>query len=1031
MPPSVSDIWNARVVSRSGRTVTIDAANFAYNRDVPAGGAVSFGLTASPSLGGARPGNFTFTANGTTVTPIPTPTPTPTPTPVPLVGTLVAPVANAFFSSNAAFTWTVNALVPIRAYFASSQNPDLIIGSAAAVTGPGSISVNATEWTAITNELGPASVYYWTIGSANDGGQTLYAGWRAIADRRAKLLQPSNWTTLSGASTTLTWDAGSSAAGYALWIGSEPGGRDLYAAAESMNRSRTLLLPTDGRPVYARLWTMLDGAWTQYFDYSFITALSDTSTQKAQMVYPVQGDTLTSNSVVFSWDRGRGAQRYALWVGSSPGQADLFAGDLGSSVSTRLGLPTDGRQIYVRLWTMFNGSWQQFNAYTYNTQLVSPRPARMLTPFGGTQLTSSTTTFTWDAGVKAQEYSLWIGSTPGGTDVLNAPQALNRSATVQLPADGRPIYVRLWTKLDGRWDQYEDLSYVTPVSPGSLTKAQLTSPPNASRLASTVVNFSWNAGAGAQRYALWVGSNLGTADLFARDVGSSLNQTVNVPADGRTLYVRLWTMFNGTWQQFNTYTFTCPFVLPATASLTSPENGTTLPLGNTTFAWSPGSRAQNYALWVGSSPGARDLFSAATGLATSATVRLPQDGRPVYAQVWTLIAGQWQSTGMSFFETSVAPAPAKSQLLTPSNNSSLTSGNVSLTWSEGPTASRYALWVGSTPGSSDLYGANEDLRTSKNLTVPTDGRRLYVRLWTLLAGVWSFNDYTFSSPVLGDLAEITAPAPGGNLTTASTTFEWSPGTNAQLYQLWVGSQPGTYDIYSGIEGRSLAKAVTLPTDSRPLFVQLWTMTNGTWSRRNSYTFTAPTQAGLSPAQLLSPSGSSLLPRGNTTFTWSPGTGATAYSLWIGSSPDANDLYSGVEGTSLLRTVRLPEDGRPIYVRLWTSFNGTWSTYRSYSFTTSIDPGFVKARLSSPVNGSRLTPGPVTFEWQPGNRAEEYSLHVGTTVGGTDIYSGTQGLGTSRTLTIPANGRPVYVRLWTKTRGTWSQYNDYIVYAPKP
>ena len=29
--------------------------------------------------------------------------------------------------------------------------------------------------------------------------------------------------------------------------------------------------------------------------------------------------------------------------------------------------------------------------------------------------------------------------------------------------------------------------------------------------------------------------------------------------------------------------------------------------------------------------------------------------------------------------------------------------------------------------------------------LPTDGRTLYVRLWSLVSGIWQFNDYTYTA----------------------------------------------------------------------------------------------------------------------------------------------------------------------------------------------------------------------------------------------------------------------------------------------
>ena len=68
-----------------------------------------------------------------------------------------------------------------------------------------------------------------------------------------------------------TWNTGTSVTQYALWIGRASGGYDVYAALET-GTTRTVTLPTDGGPVYVRLWSYINSAW-QYTDYSYQTPI--------------------------------------------------------------------------------------------------------------------------------------------------------------------------------------------------------------------------------------------------------------------------------------------------------------------------------------------------------------------------------------------------------------------------------------------------------------------------------------------------------------------------------------------------------------------------------------------------------------------------------------------------------------------------------------------------------------------------------------------------------------------------------------
>lgn len=71
-----------------------------------------------------------------------------------------------------------------------------------------------------------------------------------------------------------------------------------------------------------------------------------------------------------------------------------------------------------------------------------------------------------------------------------------------------------------------------------------------------------------------------------------------------------------------------------------------------------------------------------------------------------------------------------------------------------------------------------------------------------------------------------------------------------------------------------------------------------------------------------------------TFTWSAGSGATAYWMDVGSTVGGNNYYqSGNLGNVLTTTVySLPVDDSQIYVTLWSLVGGTWY-YNEYNYTS--------------------------------------------------------------------------------------------------
>jgi len=256
------------------------------------------------------------------------------------------------------------------------------------------------------------------------------------------------------------------------------------------------------------------------------------------------------------------ASRYLL-VGSSPGGSDYFNNHVDSTLSqTVSGLPTDGRTIYVHLQSYINNAWQGFD-YTYTAFTSAPPTKSMLTtPTPGSTLTGSSATFGWTAGSGLTYRYLLVGSTPGGGDIYSNHVDATLSQTSQMvtgiPTDGRTIYVRLQSYINNAW-QLDDETYVAASlgpPPPSPQMSTLTSPTPGSTLHGSSITFTWTAGSGFTYRYLLVGITPGGGEIFSNHVESITSRLVTgIPADGRTIYVRLQSYINNAWQiESETYT---------------------------------------------------------------------------------------------------------------------------------------------------------------------------------------------------------------------------------------------------------------------------------------------------------------------------------------------------------------------------------------------------------------------------------------------------------------------------------------------
>jgi len=280
--------------------------------------------------------------------------------------------------------------------------------------------------------------------------------------------------------------------------------------------------------------------------------------QLATMSFPGLGSMLPGSSVTFQWNASSTAQAYWIDVGSTQGGNNYFQS--GSLPTTALSqtvnaLPTDGSTIYVTLWTEINGQWA-YNQYNYMALSPALAGGVITSPAPGSTLTGSSQLFCWTAGQLSNAYNIIAGSTQGGNEYFQSGNIGNvTSYTVNnLPTDGSAVYITLFSLVNGQW-LYNEYQYTAFNLSGAL--GVLTTPTPGSQLTSTTVTFQWTPGTGATGYDLDIGSTLGGNDIYqSGNLGNVTQVTVNnLPSNGQTLYVTLFSLVNGQWA-YNQYTYT-------------------------------------------------------------------------------------------------------------------------------------------------------------------------------------------------------------------------------------------------------------------------------------------------------------------------------------------------------------------------------------------------------------------------------------------------------------------------------------------
>ena len=366
-------------------------------------------------------------------------------------------------------------------------------------------------------------------------------------------------------------------------------------------------------------------------------------------------------------------------------------------------------------------------------------------------------TFTWTAGEGVSAYEFRLGTTgPGSTNLYNSAEAtttaLSSGPVSNIPTNGAMLYARLYSRINGAsaihgpYPAHRDRNTCRS---GGVDRSHAGA---GTLLTGSSASFTWSAGVDVTLYEFRLGTTgPGSSNVYnsagATTTALSSGLVSNIPTNDAKLYARLYSRINGAWQ-YNDYTYT-EFGTPVPAALTAPTAGSTLTGSSATFTWSAGVDVTLYEFRLGTTgPGSSDVYNSAeantTALTSGLVSNIPANAATLYARLYSRINGAWQYNDYTYTEFGT-PAPAV--LLTPTPGSTLTGSSATFTWSAGVDVTLYEFRLGTTgPGSSNVYNSAEATTSALSSglvsNIPTNGVKLYARLYSRINGAWQHSDYT-------------------------------------------------------------------------------------------------------------------------------------------------------------------------------------------------------------------------------------------------------------------------------------------------
>lgn len=301
------------------------------------------------------------------------------------------------------------------------------------------------------------------------------------------------------------------------------------------------------------------------------------------------------------------------------------------------------------------------------------------------------------------------------------------------------------------------------------------------------VVLTWAPTTGAMTYRVAIGTAQGDSDVA--DSGSIVGLSypaVNLVSN-TTYWVRLVT-YGATTTSYSDSSFTTGV---GTGRVAHPANNTTgINAPVILLTWSSDPTATAYYPYVGTAPGANDVYNAGETAQTHIVASGFQPNTDYYVRLWVKRGSVWSYTDTTFR----TGGPAGVLTYPPDNATDVDGPVILFRWSSDAFASAYYLYVGTSVGANNVYDSGETSQTNIPASDFQPNTEYYVRLWVKRGSEWSFNDTTFRTGAPGGV--LTYPADGASgVTPTDAHFAWTPATSAVGYCILVGTTPGSADVF--------------------------------------------------------------------------------------------------------------------------------------------------------------------------------------------------------------------------------------------
>ncbi|XLS27424.1 gliding motility-associated C-terminal domain-containing protein [Flavobacteriaceae bacterium M23B6Z8] len=647
------------------------------------------------------------------------------------------------------------------------------------------------------------------------------------------------------------------------------------------------------------------------------------------------------------------------------------------------------------------------------TVTVSKTCVSLTNPLNNATNVPINTGLEWEANPGACGYRLTVGTTSGGTDLVNnedvgTATAYNFLSDLPLNQD---IYVNITPYFsDGDLGGCTEETFSTGTGRVAPECTSLTIPLNNSNDVATNTDLTWNPGNGADGYRITVGTTSGGNDLVNdEDVGNVTTYSFasNLPA-GSIIYVTI--------VPYNTegdaagcveelFTTRSNSTLPNCTSLINPANGASDVSVSADLSWNAVAGATGYRLSIGTASGGTDLLNDQD--VGNVTTYNPATDFPEATTIYVTIipynsAGDAISCGEESFTTeTVVTIPNCTILINPANGASDVLVSTDLSWNAVAGATGYRLSIGTASGGTDLLNDQDvgNVTTYNPATDFPEATTIYVTIipYNSAGDAISCGEESFTTETVVTIPNCTIlinPANGASDVLVSTDLSWNAVAGATGYRLSIGTASGGTDLLNDQDVGNVTTynpATDFP-EATTIYVTIIPYNSaGDAISCGEESFTTETVVTIpNCTSLINPANGASDVSVSADLSWNAVAGATGYRLSIGTASGGIDLLNDQDVgnvTTYNPATDFPE-ATTIYVTI-IPYNsaGDAISCGEESFTTETVVTIPNcSSLINPANGASDVSVSADLSWNAVVGATGYRLSIGTASGGTDLLN---------------------------------------------